>query len=89
MRFGRAGVEHVERHLRAVECVGCDQLVQRRGLADRREADEAGLALLAQLVERGHDVVQHFLRAQRLPGRRADRVVQLKQVDMIALQPPQ
>jgi hypothetical protein len=61
--------------------------VQRSRLADRREADEARLALLARLAQRRHDVAEHFLDAhRRAVGARPDHVVQLEHVDMIAPQ---
>ena len=62
--------------------------MQRLGLADRREADEAGLALLARAIERRHHVAEHLVDAHRhAVGARRDHVVQLEHVDMVALQP--
>ena len=86
-RLARTRIERIVRHLRGVERAGRDQAVQRRGFADRREADVACLALLARAREGGHHVAEHFVGAHGLPVARADHVVQLKNVDMIALQP--
>jgi hypothetical protein len=62
--------------------------VQRRRLADRREADVARLALLARLVQGRHDVAEHLVDAHRSAvGAVHDHVVQLEHVDMIAPQP--
>ena len=87
-RLAGARIQRIVRHLRGVERARCDQAMQRLGLADRREADEARPALPARAIERGHDVAQHFLDAHRdAVGARRDRVVQLKYVDMVAPQP--
>ena len=89
-RLAGARVQRVVRHLRAVERAGCDQREQRIGLADRREADEARLALLARAIERRHDIAEHLVDAHRhAVGARRDRVVQLEHIDMVALEPLQ
>src|SRR5262245_34935627 len=53
-RGGRGRVEHVVDHLSAVEDARVDHLMQRRRVADCGEPEETRLALLAQLLERGH-----------------------------------
>ncbi len=87
-RLARTRIERVVRHLRGVERARRDHAVQRLGLADRREADETCLALLARLVQRRHDVAEHLRDAHRAAvGAVLDHVVQLEHVDMVALQP--
>ena len=65
-RLGRTRVQHVVADLRGDEGARVDHLMQRRRIADRGDAGKPQLALLAQLLERRHHLVQHRLRRQRL-----------------------
>ncbi len=56
--------------------------MQRLGVADRRDAEEPHLALLAQRFKRGHHLVEHLPGAERLaPARGGDGIVQVEDVD--------
>ena len=64
--------------------------MQRRRLANRRDAEEARLALLAQPLKRWHHLIHHLPHAERWPAPRlGDRVVQVEDVDSIEAQPRQ
>src|SRR6516165_1002251 len=86
----RAGarIEEIVADLRGVDDAGVDDLVERGGVADGRDAVEAGLPLLAQTLERRHDLAEHGLWRQvavaAIPG---DMVVELEQVDLVELEP--
>ena len=83
-----ARVQHVVADLGGVEGAGVGDPVQRRGVADRGDAEKARLALLAQPLERRHDLAEHDFRRQvRIAAVGEDVVVQLEQVDMVELQP--
>ena len=59
--------------------------MQRRRVADGGDAEEAHLALLAELLERRHDLVQHgFRRHASPPPSVGDRIVQVEDVDLLA-----
>lgn len=61
--------------------------MQRRGVADGREPEEARLALLAQPLERRHHLAEHLPDAERCPAARlGDRVVEVDDVDPLELQ---
>ena len=64
--------------------------MQRRGVADRRDPEEADLALLAQPLERRHHLVEHLPDAQRRSAAGlGNRIVQMKDVDPVKPQPRQ
>ncbi len=58
--------------------------MQRRGVADRGDAEEAGLAGFAQGLERRDDFVQHLRDAQAFAAAiSGDRVVQVEDIHMV------
>ncbi len=59
-----ARVQHVVADLGGVEDAGIGNLVQCRCVADRGDAVKPGLALLAQPLERRHDLAEHDFRRQ-------------------------
>ena len=62
--------------------------MQRGGLAVRGDAEKAELALRAQPLEGWDDLVEHGLRGEIGAPRRADdRVVELEQINRVALHP--
>ena len=61
--------------------------MQCRRVADRGNPEEADLALLAQALERRHDVIEHLPDAQRRSAaRERNRIVQVKDIDAVELQ---
>ena len=86
-RLARGRIEHVVDDLRAGECAGADDLVQRRRVPDRCQPGKADLALPAQLLEGRHDLIHDLLHAERRSATgRSDVIVQVKDVDAIHLQ---
>ena len=86
----RRRVEHVVTDLRAVEFFGIDDPQQRRGIADRSDAEEPRLAGLTQRFKRRNHLIQHLIGAERVTAAvHRDRIVQMENVDMIHLQPRQ
>src|SRR5215469_6892486 len=89
-RYCRPGarVEKIVADLGGVESARIGDLVERRGVADRGYPVKPGLALLAQALERRHDLAEHDFRGQvavaAVPG---DVVVQLKEIHPLELQP--
>src|ERR1700746_5803 len=82
-----ARIEQIVADLRSIERTRIDDLVQRRGVADRGDAVEADLALLAQAPEgrpdfAGYDLGRHVAVAA-VPG---DMVVKLEQIDLVELE---
>ncbi len=62
--------------------------MQRRGVADGRDPEEANLALLAQAFERRHHVAENLPDAQRRSVLfLGNRIVQMKDVDPVEMQP--
>ena len=89
LRHGRAGagVEHIVADLRSVEGARVDDPVEGLRIADRGDAPETGLALLAQPLECRGDLAEHGLGSKAaVAAVRGDVVVQLEQVDMVELQ---
>ena len=85
-----ARIEQVIADLRGIEGAGVDHPVERRGVADRGDPVEPGLALFAQPLERRHDLAEHdFRREIAFLAVEHDVVVQLEQIDLLALQPLQ
>ena len=84
------GHQQVVEDLRAVEASRRGERVQIVGLALGGEPEQARLARLPELLERGDDLLEH-LRSAELAARvpTADGVVQLEEVDVIELEPGQ
>ncbi len=79
------GVQGVVDDLNRVEELRIDGLQECGGLSHAAEPDEAGLALLPELLQRRHHLVKGDLDIQlvpAVPGRQ--RIVELQQIDMVA-----
>src|SRR6516164_5050095 len=73
--------------MRGIEGTRIDDRVKCWGVADRGDATETGLALLAQPLEFRGDLAEHRLGSKAaVAAVRGDVVVQLEQVDMVELQ---
>src|SRR5262245_19555809 len=86
----RARVEQVVADLRLVERARFDRPVQRGRLAERGDAAETDLPLLAELLHRGHDLAEDVGQAQGpFSARRLDPIVELKEIDALHAEPAQ
>ena len=78
----RRRAQEIEADLRRVDGAAGQHAVERPRLAERRHPEEADLALLLKLRERGHNLVQHVgdPDAPLAPDAR-DRIVQVEEVE--------
>ena len=92
-RDAGARVQEIDTDLGGVDHAGIEQRVERGGVAQRGDPDEARLALATEGIERRHDLVEDA--AQRQPAARPraalgeDRVVELDEVHPVHGQPPE
>ena len=89
-RCGGRGIEHVVADLGTVEDPRIDHLVQRRGIADRRDSQEARLAALALTLEGRHQFFEDLPNAERVAAAiHGNGIVKVKDVDPLQTQPLQ
>ena len=86
-RSSRARVEEIEARLRAIEAARVDDLMERGGRAIGGDAEIAQLPLVAQLLERRHNLVEHGVGGEiGARGGADDGIVELVEVDPLQLQ---
>src|SRR5262249_10833912 len=89
-RIASTGIEQVVAHLHRVHEGRVDDLEERDGISEPRDAVKAHLAVSLELPKGGDDVFQHLLRSERrvtLSARGAtlyDVIVQLDQVHLFS-----
>jgi hypothetical protein len=83
-----AGIKWIVDHLGGVDCASVNDLMEGISVTDRRNAEEANLALALQALERRYHFLQHGLGRNRIAAGIARNIImELEEIDSLSPKP--